>query len=52
LVAVGAALKTMSVVVWVASAFVALLPALMFMVFAHTPAKAVAEVIRDAEARS
>ena len=53
---VSVALKTMSVIVWGASALVALLPALTLMVLAHTPAhtpaKTVAEIIRDAEARS
>ena len=45
------ALKTGSVVAWTVCAIVSVLPALMLMVLAHTPAKTVAEIIRDVEAR-
>ena len=44
------ALSTASSVAWVAAAFLAVMPALMLMVLAHTPAKTIAEIIRDVEA--
>jgi hypothetical protein len=44
------ALSTASSVAWAACAILAVMPALMLMVLAHTPVKTIAEVIRDVEA--
>jgi hypothetical protein len=44
------ALSTASSVAWAACAILAVMPALMLMVLAHTPAKTIAEIIRDVEA--
>jgi hypothetical protein len=46
----GLALSTASSIAWVACAILAVMPALMSMVLAHTPAKTIAEIIRDVEA--
>jgi hypothetical protein len=44
------ALSTTSFVAWTCCALLLVMPALLLMVAAHTPAKTVAEIIRDAEA--
>ena len=38
-----------SVMAWTACALVAVMPALVLMVLAHSPAKTVAEILRDVE---
>ena len=38
-----------SVMAWTACAIVAVMPALVLMVLAHSPAKTVAEILRDVE---
>jgi hypothetical protein len=45
------ALRTGSPVVWAACVLVTAMAALMLMVLAHSPAKTIAEIIRDVEAR-
>ena len=44
------ALALRSPVAWAAVMFISVVPAVVMMVMAHTPAKSVAEIIRDAEA--
>ena len=46
------ALATASLAAWAVVAFIALLPPVMVMVMANTPARSVAEIIRDVEAGS
>ena len=43
------AASTTSMVAWFALAFIGLMPPLMWMVLSRTPARTVAEVIRDVE---
>jgi multisubunit Na+/H+ antiporter MnhG subunit len=49
-VALWIAIETASVAMWAVAVFIALMPAVMMMVMANTPAKSMAEVIRDVEA--
>ena len=55
LIAIGAtaslALGTGSLVVWGACALILAMGALILMVLAHSPAKTIAEILRDAETR-
>jgi len=44
------AMGTASLAAWAAVAFIGVMPAVMMMVLANTPAKTMAEIIRDVDA--